>query len=105
MTQRLSLGKEDSSAKGQGRSGPEWADLDEPQDAFMESFRDRMQGHGAVGTLLLSTQGHQSLGCLPSQGLQLPFYQTAAFRPPEFTFPESPKSSESWEWTFSGAAL
>ena len=43
MKQRLSLGKEDSSAKGQGRSGPEWADLDEPQDAFMESFRDRIQ--------------------------------------------------------------
>lgn len=84
------------------QSGQTWV---KPQDALTESFRDRMQGHGAVGTLLLSTRGHQSLGCLPSQGQQLPFYQTAAFRPPEFTFPESPKSEESWEWTFWGSPL
>lgn len=48
MKQRLSLGKEDSSAKGQGQSGPEWADPDEASRCLHGEF----QGQNPVSQVL-----------------------------------------------------
>lgn len=63
-----------------------------------------MQGHGARRHSACPL-GHQSVGCLPSQGQQLLSIRRLPSDLQKFTFPESPKSEESWEWTFWSSPL
>lgn len=44
-------------------------------------------------------------GACPPRGSSCLSIRRPALRPPEFTFPESPKSEESWEWIFWSSPL